>query len=535
MNHRKGQPKGHSGQTSRVLSPEPEVKRKDTLFPHAVVFFVVMWLFATFWYDDVFVMARDYSFFAFDRILMLPVWERPYGSLWIVGRALLCLFAYPWLGGLAFAAILTLISWLTGCLLRLPARWLWAQYIPAAVYMAVLVWAGFDAFVFRDPGCILGIPFCVLVILAIQVAFLRTFSHRSLTMFWRNRSDETRLTVGTTLMMVLLIPVASVFYGSVYRSDVRVTARLQRLMWQQRWAEMVTTAQTWDGSCRPVAAYHAIGLAYTGRLLTDLFKIKYDYTPLHLVSRSGKPSLGGELYEVDCNFHAGLLQSAYRNDMEQTMLDGVATVRLHRMIRFAVMKGERNLALRYLHVLGKQPFESGFIAKYKPMAENSALVDQDPELRAIRQLEPVDNIFEGAFQRPLFIGYNVSLKQGRSQVALDISTAACLYAKMMPPFLYRVQFYANQGTWPPLVGEALGMMSVKEPQSVNYGGLDLYKQRFTGFVRDVRGKQKDDQAIDEAFENYRGYYPYYYYFGNRNAPHKATPADEQQHEKGGVN
>lgn len=523
-------------QKGKNTSPSTASQKLETdgrmRFPHMVVFFIGIWLFAAFWYDDVFRMAREYSFFAFDRTLMLPVWERPYGALWIVGRALLCLFAYPWLGAMVLALMLSLISWLVGCLLRLPVRWLWVQYLPAAVYLGVLGWAGFDAFVFRDPGGMLGIPFCVLVVLAIQVAFVRTFSHRPLPALWCNRSEETRVTSGVAVIVTLLIPAAVLLGISIWRSDVRVTAKLQRLMWQQRWTDMVVTAQEWEGSCRPVAAYHAIGLAYTGHLLTDLFKIPYEYTPLHLTARSGDVALGAEIYETDCNFHAGLLQSAYRNDMEQTMMDGIASMRLRRMIRFAVMRGERNLALRYLHVLGKQPFEGDFIAKYRPMVDNPVLVERDPELAAIRKLEPIDDIFEGAFKHPLFIGYNVALSRGRTNEALDVSTAACLYAKTMPAFLYRVQFYAGDNRWPSLVREALGMMAVKEPKQVPYKGLDIDKQRFSGFVNALRGKSKDEQAVQAAFETYYGYYPYYYYFGNRNAPHKdATESTE----KGGVN
>ena len=48
---------------------------------HAMWFFVAVWVWASCWYGDVFVMAREYSFFAFDKLLMKPVWEQTYGSL----------------------------------------------------------------------------------------------------------------------------------------------------------------------------------------------------------------------------------------------------------------------------------------------------------------------------------------------------------------------------------------------------------------------------------------------------------------------
>ena len=503
--------------------------------PHAMLFFISVWLWAVFSYGDVLRMAREYSFFAFDRMLMSAVWEQPYGSLWIGGRAMLCLFAYPWLGGLAFSILLTLISWMIGALLRLPARWRWIQYLPAAGYLSVVVWMGFDAFVFREPGWLMGIPLCVALILALQLAFVRSFSHRSLCWPWMCQTDESRQVRLFLQVWGLLLPLAVAVYGGIARSDVRLTARLQRLMWEQKWDEMTKEAEAWNGSSRPVAAYHALALVRNGRLLEDLFRVRYDFKPLHLISRKGQPSEGREIYEADCNFHAGLIQSAFRNDMEQMTFDGIGTARLRRMIRYAVLRGEDNLALRYLYVLSRQPFEDKFTNRYQCMVQNPELFMKDVELQSIAAMQPLEDYFESAYMKPLFIGYYLGMRQAGCQTAHDVATAASLYARMLPLFCYRAAAYAREGHFPTVVADALGMIKASDPHAVSsFGGLDLPAARYVEFARTFAGTDTMEvyhRAI-ENYSSYLGYYPFYYYFG---LPDPSLTQTDEKEEKGGVN
>lgn len=521
-------------ETSRRLKL-PAVVKAFMHCSHAMWFFVAVWVWASCWYGDVLVMAREYSFFAFDKLLMKPVWEQTYGSLWIAGRALLNLFAFPWLGGLVLSLLLTVISWLVGYLLRVPARWRWLQYVPAAVYIYVVTWMGFDAFVFREPGWLLGIPLCVAVILILQVVFLRSFSHRRLAWIWKCREDETVSINALLVAVALLIPAGAAVYGSAGRSDVRLTAKLQRLMREQKWDEMAHAAEAWNGSSRQVAAYHALALVRNGRLLDDLFKVRYDFRPVHLVSRKGEPSMGREIYEADCNFHAGLIMSAYRNDMEQMTFDGIGTARLRRMIRYALLRHETNLALRYLLVLSKQPFEGDYVAYYRKLASNPDLVETDSELKAIGDMLPVEDQFEGSFVRPLFIGYYLGTKNIRSRGAYDVATAASLYARMMPLFCYRAVAYAKEGSYPPVVADAMGMLKVMQPEAVSaFSGIDMNAGRYVGFAKAFTGT--DTLAVYQRavgqFKNYSGYYPYYYFFGHPDVSDKSV---KEEQEKGGIN
>ena len=64
------------------------------------VFFILTWTFYAGYYGDVLYIAQQYSFFSTDLTVMGNVWNHTYGILWMIGRALLQLCYFPWLGGL---------------------------------------------------------------------------------------------------------------------------------------------------------------------------------------------------------------------------------------------------------------------------------------------------------------------------------------------------------------------------------------------------------------------------------------------------
>ena len=513
------------------------VLEKRIAFPHEMIFFLAVWFFASAWYGEVFTMAREYSFFAFDKLLMHPVLHQSGGALWWSGRGFLCLFAHPWLGGLALALILTLASRITGRLLRLPSQWDAMQYLPATAYLFYFTTQGFDAFVYREPGRIIGIPLGYLLLTgalyALSVAFARP--GRPAGIPDRQHKPGRHPGYRTAMATALLLPVCIGFYGTYYRPYMRTTAILQHYMRQQKWEEMVETAQTYEGSNRMVAAYHAIALHHTGRLLEDLFKIRYDFDPVAMTSRNGQPTNGRDLYEADCNFHAGLLQTAYRKDMEHTVLDGICTSRLKRMVLYAVAKDEPNLALRYLHVLSHQPFEKPFVQKYRRMAQTPGAAAHDPLLSFVNQCAPASDVFEGFLTEPAFVGYYAALKQPANKAQLDAVMAATLYTKMMSFFLYHASTYPTDGTWPAAVGDALGMAyAYKQIPGNPPESLIPYANRFRAFVQNINqpGTSTPSDPGHKLFEQYRGYYPYYYFFGNRDMGLNPSPNPQEQ---GGVN
>ena len=135
-----------------------------TAWPDALkLFFFGFWMFFGIYYGDVLYIAQQHSFFSTAQGAMRPLWETSYGSLWIIGRALLQAFHSPFWGGALLSGMLTLISWLFGYVFRLRGRFGYLKYIPAFVFIYVVVYHGFDVYYQAETGKLLGIPFCILL------------------------------------------------------------------------------------------------------------------------------------------------------------------------------------------------------------------------------------------------------------------------------------------------------------------------------------------------------------------------------------
>ncbi len=505
------------------------------LCPVHLIFFATLWLFFGVWYADVMYTAQQNSFFAPNEQLMQFVICRPWGLLWVAGRALLSLSHYPLLGALVPALLLTVGSWLTGYALRLTPKWRLLQFVPAAVYMAFVVHLGFDVYFQTETGKLLGIPLAYVLTLAVQALIIRTFSRKPVPAFFRCPKDESRRQNTLSLLMVLLIVGGSMVYGKVARPYVRTTAALQRQYDAQDWNGMNRTAhEANDHSARPIAAYYAIALSQQQLLNEQLFDLPYDYADLYLHSRDGSHDVGSDLYHAEGNLHAGLVQAAYYKAMEYLTMEGPTCHLLKLLTQAALLNGETTVAHKYLYILGQTPFESDFVQTYTDFADNPSTFEAQTWVKTIRQLEPSGDSFHTQYRMPLFLGYNIGLSEGRSFQALNNSIAACLYTKLMPDFLVRCQPLIGESL-PTVVKDALATQARKNPQiSQTFPQIQMNTLRYNGFLQSVAPTMKArEENVWKLYPQWAGYYPYYYYFGNLNATAKPTNQTNTDHK--GVN
>ena len=107
------------------------------------------------------------------------------------------------------------------------------------------------------------------------------------------------------------------------------------------------------------------------------------------------------------------------------------------------------------------------------------------------------------------------LTEGRSQRALFNSLAVCMYSKSMHAFMMRTQPLA--GTLPPEnISDALCLMSSKDPNVMKqFPQLNFRLQKLSSSINEMKPYMKDRaKYAKELFPRYKGYYPYYYFFGN---------------------
>ena len=518
----------HKAATKQTAAP---LKKKDSVFsfqllatklPVLVIFFFLTWLWSGWYYGSVFYISREYSYWVADPRIMNFVLSQPYGILRYIGRAILLLYKFPWLGGLVMALILTSGSWLTGYCLRLRGSWRTLQYLPSLFYMAVVTWNGLDIFFEARTGFIFGIPLLALIVLMVCALIIRSFSRKATPAFFANPAGETPRQHCIQLGIILVVMAAVVGFDMWKRPYVRVICRLLDMEYRQDWSGIQKLArENAMMSNRPMACSYAIALVQTGQIAERLYDIRLDYDSLHVHGMDWKHNNASVLYVPEGNYYGGFIESAQHACMEQMVMTG-PTIRLLKLqIKCALMREEWELAEKYLALLRRVPFEGAFVKKYEPMIHHLDKVNADPEMALIRLTEPIHDSFENQYQQPLFMGYNLLLVEGRSSQALTNSLSVCLYTKLMPQFIERLEPIV--GTTPSsIIMDGILLAENKQPGlSQHFTGMNFRQPQFQTFLRNVQPYMKDRAGYaNELFPKYKGYYPYYYFFGNLKATKK---------------
>lgn len=495
-------------------------------------FFILSWLWASWWMGDVFRVAYERSFIAADATLMHWLWQKSFGWLWIIGRALLTLYRWPIVGGLLVAVLLTLGSWLFGYCLRLPQRWRILQFLPASAWMVWTAKVGLNLFYMHEPGRILVFPFSLLVVCAIWAGIMWTLRRR------KRPSPSRPMGLLQVLWLVILVAYFAVpmLYLNHSHPYLRPLTKMQVQLMHEDYEGISRTAhENADLSYRQMAGYYALALARLGRLGDQLFDIKLDFDTIHTYGYFHRPTSSLNYHIIDCDYHAGLIRAARHYAVEALTMDGPSLFSLKYMVKISLMEGDWVLARKYLHVLRKVPFESDFINKYEPMVGHQDLVQADPEFAAIMATLPPYHTFEQMYQKPGFIGFYAGLRSFDNTETLIWSAMACLYSKRIDAFLLRCKKLKGISL-PRSIAEGLIVAAAKEPAILEeFPQLQMGAERYYLFLQAAQPYMNDRERGSEVlFEQYKGYYPYYYFFGNIRSSQKPDDEDEGHH-RAGVN
>lgn len=500
-----------------------------------LLFFILAWLWASWWMGDVMRIAYERSFFAADATLMHWLAQKSFGWLWIIGRALLTLYHWPVVGGLLVAVLLTLGSWFTGYCLRLPSKFCWLKYFPAAAWMLWTADVGLNLYYMREPGRILGVPFLVVVILGAWAILSKVLSRRHSLSAERENKLSWISIIGQAVIIPICFAMPMLHLQRTHRY-MRPLTHMQVQLLHNDYEGMNRTAHEHPDLCnRHVAGYYAIALARTGKLAEQLFDIRLEFDSIRAYGYDGLSNQCLKYHIVDCNYHAGLYRAARHYVMEALTVDGPSLYALKYLAKMALLDSDLVLARKYFGIIRKAPFEGEFIRKYEPMAAHPELVQADPEFAAVLKAAPYRHSFEQFFLKPGFLGYYSNLKNFKTKEALEWSTVACLYGKRMPDFLQRCSQFQDSAL-PKSIAEGLALQAVKQPELLQiFPQLELVVNRLDFFLNDASPYTQDkERGAVELFERYKGFYPYYYYFGNINNTHKPSE-EELGHNNAGVN
>lgn len=355
--------------TPQYISHKIHKRPKGPVLSTQLIFFILTWVFYAGYYGDVLFIAQQYSFFSTDLTVMNDVWDHSYGILWMIGRALLQLCYYPWLGSLLLALMLTLISWLFGYVCKIRGSYSYLKFIPSIIYSFVIIFKGFDIYYQAETGAIMGIPFCMLFILVCQSFFVRSFSKKKMPPLFRQPEDEKIWNNWKTNILIVLSLFFLLFFNEWQRSYVRPTARMQRLLEEKDWNAMRATAESHDMGFSTIAAYYAISRMGDRNDVSQvpIGILPQPSKPIYLHDRNGNKDTGRNYFLTDYCIASGQNKMAYALTVSHLESDGPSAYLLKRLIWLCLQLEKHEEAQHYMNLLSLLPFEKQFISEIESL------------------------------------------------------------------------------------------------------------------------------------------------------------------------
>lgn len=477
----------------------------------------------TWGYGDVFARAEQDSYISTWGESMYYLTSQPGGWVYWCARWLLLAYKWVWVGGLVLAAIYTLTARLADRALCLPRKWEGVGFIVPVAQMAWVLWRGINLYYKNEPSLFLVIAVAMLLIAAV-LALVSWLATRK-----REKAVSESVRPWGALVAALLL-IGTTASTRIFNENEILTARLQLMQWQQDWDGMIKEARSAKLPTRAVAAYHAIALEETDQLLEGMYDIPYEFPKVRIDSTAGVDEY--KIFNLDANFHAGLINASYRAAMDELVVNGPRIYTYKRLAVCALMNGEKVLCQKYLTLLEHTPFEGSFVEKYSAMLKNEKLIKEDPELAHVSTLLPIEENFEQNYRQPIFLGYNYGLNSG-TDAALITSAAACLYAKDLNAFLLRAQVLAQKGKpFPACMQQAIAIMGAKDEKLLKaFPQVQPYvSNEILSFLMDAKPYAKDRLKLrHEMRKQWIGTYVYYYYTEN-NDPDQIVKTAEKKAE-----
>lgn len=502
-------------------------RRKHINVPYYFVLLLSLWAFCGWVYGGVFYMSEQCSYFAWDATLMHFLLQQNLGFLKAAGRFLLLFYRYPVLGGLLLSSMLTLVVWLLCRIIPIPARFRGLTALIPFGFLAYFVGLNYSINYHRETSWLFSLPLAALVILAVVYLIKRWLAPHS-------SAGKCGDKWYSSLVPVVLLAAFTTFCA-LRRSDLITTCSLQRMVESRDWEEMTDKALACRQPSRSVAAYFAIALAETGQLQSRLFELPFQYPHYKVREMDGQKSDGVAIYSLDADFYAGIPNSSYHESMEIMVKNGPQLFLLKKLARAAAVNGEYRLCWKYLTIIDRNPFESGFTKRYREFLHHPRTIASDPEFRHVYAKLPVEDTFEQRYRKPLFMGYSTTLYAGRSFEALDASLMSLLYSKDQRGFLDRVRILSNTQL-APYYQQAVISYTLRDPNILSQFPTiekNMSLTRFQTFVREAQMYLSDmPRGEKELKAEWLNYYPYYLYFENLLT---STSTHSNEKEKAGVN
>lgn len=191
----------------------------------------------------------------------------------------------------------------------------------------------------------------------------------------------------TAMLVLSLITFERNVGNRLYHAEMRMYRQVEDFRWSQVLNEINEAGQA-GGSTRQMALCKDLALINTQHINLmfelsngDANRVMRDSCGAYMLYTAG-PLLA---------LHHGMTNTAIRWIIESSVEYGLSVTTLKVLTLAALINGESKVAEKYLAMLDRNLFQSGWVRHYRPLAADASKIDDYPELTLIRVLRDYPN------------------------------------------------------------------------------------------------------------------------------------------------
>lgn len=322
-------------------------------------------------------------------------------------------------------------------------------------------------------------------------------------------------------MLTFIILIGLVFKYRNHNESFHAQLKMERLIDEQKWEEALKVANQVKSPTRVIHLYRVIALLNLNRLPNDLFTIPMPSAIIDPKQDEFNSKMCGTLVY----YYFGQLNFSQRWAMERTVTRGYTLNDLKYQAKTAILNREKELAKRYLDLIGKNLFHKKWAKHYNEYLTDTSKIETDSEFKNLRILQLYDERYwvdSNSLENTILRHFS-AIKEGPA-IMLELSICSLLMVKMVAPFWERFFTYSEQnrtGSMPNCFIEAALMFSALKDQKTYdtivkaVGENSSINKRFREFVslyqQYVKNNQSNDLQTLEFFKKKFGNTYWYYY------------------------
>lgn len=493
----------------------------------AMVFAVVAWVRLVVQNSEVLFEAQDQNFWQPGVLYLQQMLLEPGGCFSWAGQYLTQYFYWPALGAslliVLWLAIDVFIVW--GC--RLPWYLSFLGLLPGLVLLWAETSLGYWIYLLKVPDWWFT-PTLFVCAVAMAMALARGLN-RWVRLVWQVGCCLFLLFMGHAWLNEAQVPTSLriPFHAMADDANYRAELRMERAAEEGNWSAVLTEMrQAKQKPTRAMWLFKNVALMNQGRLASAWL----DYpckTQLPAANDSVRMSLvettGPLLY-----YYHGSIEFAYRWSMENMVEYGPSMKRLRLMTRCALLKGDYDVARKYLTLLQRTSFYSGWADQQMQYLNQPSLLAEAPGYKLALQLsQGRSNILDSdngkveTYLLTVFAGETTSSNALLSEVLLVYAMQSQRIDNFWAHFLPYAELHKGQ-PMPSLIQQAVYLYQHLEPQSSPKKVFPFdaeviqTNQKFQQRTQQLAQQGYSTEAIAQATQREFGKTFFWFYFFCRN-------------------